>query len=556
MGSLQLHFVLGLLMVLTYSSVRFNIPADNRSFTTARRYYAGLTLYLASQLFLYYLLWVAIFVSVMVAWRFAERESLEQLLYPGSPLWVSSPLWIGLIAAVVLPKIPPLSAVDTWLRSKIQTFIGIPRYAAELSSKLLGAELSVPESVKEEALSFLARNGYDPNSQFFKEDRSLRALWLRVSTLFQIVRNWDSDRLYSKCVRSAARDFNDIRNRYDRLVYKVSRMSEIADGIAKMKYAEHVDSVVSVEDIMERDVYEDFSETERMLDEIVITTTKGLRDDLDSLHRDIAMFIARAVLSKGLTRESRYRRLKKIGLVLPELQRRKLGPLGLAFTIYGVCLFVMFAILGSLFAPADIGKGLIMGVMIATIQVIALIVAVYPKLHYGFANEDILGRRPYKFFVAAGLIAVVLAIPVRHVFISLAHFWIEYLQNVRPFGEALAYGWDQALREFIAQSPWLLMPFSTAIVMSVLVQDDFWGSNEPLKKQRVKDGSVVAVCMIVAVIIVQLGLGLTGGEKQPLPVLLLVAAIIGLAIGYVVPSSFRSSPLPHRTSPGAAELPV
>ena len=554
MGSLPVYFVLGLLMVITYSSVRFNIPADGRSFTTARRYYAGLTLYIACHLFFYYVLWLVIFVSVMVAWLFTELESVEQLLEPGSLLWVSSPLWVGLIAAVVLPKVPPLSAVDIWLRRKIQTIIGIPGYAVKLSSKLLRSELSVPESVEEEMLSFLARNGCNRNSQFFKEDPSLQALWLRVSRLFQIVRNWDSDRSYSQFVAGAARDFNDIRSCYDRLVYKVSRMSEIADGIAKEKYPEHADRAVSLEEIMEKDVYEDSSEAKKMLDEIAITTKKGLRDDLDSLHRDIGIFIARAVLNKGLTRESRYKRLRKIGLVLPELQRRKLGPLGVAFTVYAVCLFLVFALPGSLFGPAELGKGLIMAVMIATIQIIALTVAVYPKLHYGFANEDIFGRRPYKFFLVAGLVAVVLAIPVRHVFISLAYFWVEYSQNAQPFDQALTHGWDQAVREFFAQSPWLLMPFATALVMSVLVQDNFWGSSEPLKKQKVKDGFVFAVSMVVTVVVVQLGLWLTDGERQFLPILLLVAAIIGLAIGYTVPSSFRTLPLPRRTLPDAAEL--
>jgi hypothetical protein len=168
--------------------------------------------------------------------------------------------------------------------------------------------------------------------------------------------------------------------------------------------------------------------------------------------------------------------------------------------------------------------------MIATIQVIALATAIFPKRRYGFANEDIYGRTPWAFILGAGVCAVVLAVLVGLGFRTLAF-----------------EKWNAALDDFLNSLPWLLMAFSTAAACAFLIQDSRWALASSPRARRMKDAAAMAASMIITLSIVLVlfhfipyfSRDMVESLLQRKFMIMPVTGIIGFLIGYLVPFQFR-----------------
>jgi hypothetical protein len=152
---------------------------------------------------------------------------------------------------------------------------------------------------------------------------------------------------------------------------------------------------------------------------------------------------------------------------------------------------------------------------ITLVQMIGVAVAIVPKQYFGFANEDLHGRTPWRFVFGAAVVAVALAF-----FLNLA------LLDSDRFPRSL---------------PWLGMPLFTAGVLAYLVQDSRW-LHWSLRRQRVADVILLLVGTTIALVIARTIQPLMGILPRPGyhwwygPVVVLLTAS---GIGAFLPSACR-----------------
>jgi hypothetical protein len=187
--------------------------------------------------------------------------------------------------------------------------------------------------------------------------------------------------------------------------------------------------------------------------------------DIAFFFKNICLFVAHGTLGVSLTARARRQRLAQLGFVLEGMNRPPSRVLAWAFVAY-IAIFLVFRVApllldGSPEARGPIWISLVRAVMIATVQVVAIMVAILPKFRYGFANEDLHGHAPLSFVVGAGFVATAVAIPIQ--------LWFYLLMHPGPM---------QALEALGASYPWLSMPFVTAVTFAYLVQDSRWSISE------------------------------------------------------------------------------
>jgi hypothetical protein len=175
--------------------------------------------------------------------------------------------------------------------------------------------------------------------------------------------------------------------------------------------------------------------------------------------------------------------------------------------------------------------------MIPILFVVAVLCAVYPKQYFSFANVDIYGRKPYLFFVCAGLAAAALAFVIGLVF---------RIVRLHDGGDALLNA--------LQNSPWLLTTFTLAFVMAILVQDTRGAKNTQHDTYRSwRDAIVLAAALGASTLVVQFLLTFTRDGYVPRYTLAGFTIAIGAFIGYYVPKRFRNI---YRVAPGDEQKPA
>jgi hypothetical protein len=186
--------------------------------------------------------------------------------------------------------------------------------------------------------------------------------------------------------------------------------------------------------------------------------------------------------------------------------------------------------------------------MIATIQVASLTTAILPKvLRFGFACENLYGRTPWGFVMAAGLAAVVICAPIQFAF-----SWL-----IRGTTK-------EALAAIGRSYPWLLTAFATAATTAFLIQDSRWLQLPSRAVRRAADGFVMAAATVAGVLGSRWILELMGRPpSSPTSQSVALAIASGLLIGTTVPSQVRRKeltsrpshvPTRHRMSPAPARM--
>jgi hypothetical protein len=340
--------------------------------------------------------------------------------------------------------------------------------AARLVDTLVRAELHAPEAEREVTL-VLRLHGYDPHEETIPAAEPMRRLWLNAAVVFHQIRGWADDPGYRRFVVGAATEFDVLRQRFDQLSMKVVRVSETVDRLALWSPSA---SAASSDD----------ANTAR---EIITRLYTDLREDVAFFWRNTCLFVAHGVLAVSATAGGRRRRLEAIGFALPTKNRHTSRVLAWAFVTY-VVIFVAFRVVPLLLDQShesrqQIWSGLVRAVMIATVQVVSMMVAILPKFRFGFANEDLHGRVSLSFVLGAGLTAALVAVPIQ--------LWFNLLIYPTP---------TRAVGSFATSYPWLLMPFATAATFAYLVQDSRWSSLASRARRRLADGLVFATTTVSA----------------------------------------------------------
>ena len=503
--------VVGAVVLVVIARLGFDGTTSVRSYTTAERYYTGLFAYTVLLLLVY-----AVLLSLLDRTIFQPRNLLDD---PRAPA-------VALLVIVLIVRLPLRS---TKVRRILQRGIGVPAEAEGLAEQLLRADPNVEADVAADVALLLRRRGYEPDEAWLPAAEPMRALWFKTAVLFYQIRRWADDRDYRGFVRTASAEFNILRQGFDQLSLKVVRVLETVEHLGGLLPKVTPGETPAIASPVSA------SEGAGTIRGVVSEILADLREDIAILLRNACLFVARGVLAQSLTDTGRRRRLANLGFALEPGTR----PIGTVLVLAWVAYLVIYGV-SSVRAPTV--------VMIATIQVASLTTAILPKvLRFGFACENLYGRTPWGFVMAAGLSAVVFCAPIQFAF-----SWL-----IRGTTK-------EALAAMGRSYPWLLTAFATAATTAFLIQDSRWSQFPSRAARRAADGLVMAAATVAGVLGSRWILELMGRPpSSPTWRSVAIAIASGLLIGTTVPSQVRRKeltsrpshvPTRHRMSPAPARM--
>ena len=484
--------LIGAIFVVFFAADRFNTPSSNRSSTTAVRYYTAAIFYCVFALLLY---------SVVMKYPHLLQALQQQ---PGLeiPAWaqtLSAPLFVALLLTVLLPKLPLLSNVDDWIRSRLQYIAAIPHEVRRLCAQLADARFVASEPARRRLLAALPNAGFAPEDVVFETSPTPQSLWTKIAALMAELTGWDGHSGPAALRTAFPVEFGRLRHRYEQLTPRAARCFELMhEREAPAAGRRRRDAVSEYQQDFERDAEE--------------------------LLHQIYEFLGRGVLSSQLTHGARRDQLCTLGF------RLDLHPS--PFTLDQlVALFVGFSVLFMAGLSALTAQRLdplvlfLRSTMIATIYVVSVCCAIYPRRRW-LREGRTRPVRPFAFYLAVSLLAAILATGVNLIFKLLSHLSVA-----------------KAVADVAETWPWALLTFAITFVTAFMI-DDVPSTALPASRLRWVEGSVAAAVLTVIAAAVHALLRQTM-QSRPAPELALVlvlVAIITFTIGALVPTWYRTAP--------------
>ena len=509
-------FLIGLIVLASVSFGRYKGPSWVRSYTSAARFYSGLVVYLISQVFVLYVL-AAVVLSIESLTAFFTDRWLNL-----SELRFLTPIVFAALLAWGLPLIPQGRRLVVWHRDACRRIAGSPAEAYALSRQLASSEFVASEELESTVRSVLVRRGWDPDQSWLPVGRPVQELWFKTSLLYELIREWDSEPRYARFLDDAGTEFDIIRKRYDQVSMKVVRTFQTIERFGTVlaelsRYSDEEATLTGDKQAAAARLVESKSELRAGISDML----SDVRLDIEFLYENICLLVARAVLINEKTAGGRFWRLRNFGFLL----ERSAGTTAWIFpAVFGlvICvLFLAFTVFGTGTSGSLMRTSSIV-VMIGAMQVVALLVAILPKQYLGFANVDIHGRTPFDFILGTGIATFILALPVSLLFRSFIYLNLS-----------------KAFEDMIAKLPWLVMPCVTSMALAYLIQDNRWHSISSELIRRALDAVFLAFAMSLAYFVVKALFVLTGAQFVPTNDRVLIPAILGLAIGFLVPHFIR-----------------
>ncbi len=488
------EIVLGALFVVVFAYRRFNTPHTNRSSTTALRYYTAATFYLLFGLALY---------SVLIGFPDLLQQALAVTgtgIFPDWAKRLSSPLLVALMLTVLLPNLPVLSGVDAWIKQLFQSMASIPLEVQLLKARLERARFHVGGAFQTEVTTRLALEGFDPGDIAFESSpgspgHSPQQVWAKIAVLMTRLEGWKRERKFIGFVTDFADDFAALGERYRQLAARAKKCFELRRSLAAVGGSAEFSGVA--------DYQRDFL------------------TQADELLRSVYDFISRGILQSNPTDGSRNLELQKLGFQ-GYFPRARLSLNQLVCLFVGILLLVL-SVFVLLQEGARLDKVVPRSAMIATMYVVAVCCAVYPKRRWRFARRSGDGFRPVAYYFAVGILAAVASRLISLLFgfyLKPGMAWVRFLQTY----------------------PWALMSFVTAFVTAFMMD------NRPtavLTRTRLRwiEGLAQAFVTCLSAVVVQQWLhAIRPGRAAGSAVTLTLSAIIGFAIGFLVPTWYREAP--------------
>jgi hypothetical protein len=528
------EMVLSAFVIVVFAVDRFKtVPSDpkdgiatyriSRSTTTAASWYTAVSLYGAIAL--------GVFAFLLLSPQALDRlVASAPELADGIPPWArqSPPLLVALILTVLLPKIPILSSMDGWFRSKLQRMAAIPHEVRRLCAELRRAPFRITDECREELLEAMVAKGFEATDIRFGEGATPHYLWTKLALLMRELDGWEADARFTSYVVTYPNEFNALRLRYEALLPKAVRcfglLRELAadpeprkKGVAVYAYCD--DFVHEVEAAL-KNVYE---------------------------------AVSNAVLLCQFTQRARVSQLIRLGFGLdPEPPRRlTLNELLGLFTGMTVVYAFGFVLLrhGQAGTPRIDPKLFVLALMIAAIYCVAVWCAIAPKARWRFARRSAENGRPWGWYLLSGLMAAGIG--------ALISFAVKLVMYQGHAIKAWELYWQT--------SPWAILTFATAYGLAFLADDEpgdgFARLFTPERLRWLEGIALTAVMFIAGWLVHELLVGthetataLRAGNPdmlvqavRPLRDIELLTVVIGFAIGSLVPCWYRTAPTeaPH-----------
>ena len=493
-----LEWLIGVSLIFIFAHSRFNTPKSNRSSTTVYHFYFAFFCYFLSLCILYALLSGGISAASPALINLLTKSSANN----GEHL-ASGPLLSALILTTLLPNFPVLSKIDAWLRRAFQDIGRIPREARELSGNMRRATFVVPEHRIDEIRRNLA--DFHETDIRFHPDKSPQSEWIQVTSLILEVMSWSDKRKYSGFLESFKTDYRGIKTTYEKLRVKALKCFRWMS---------------------------DYDGTDEALFNLLKECQKDFQDQMIVLKKDLSNFIARGVLSCEMTAKERRAKLEKMGFIDIADDR---SPLTVHQVVAIGCIVFLFMFFGNLIlkkTQTTISHAMLLSTMVATIYGLSILLTIYLKVVWSFADIRRVGQRPVASYLVSGLLAVVVAF-----LISLT------------FKFFLLWDLKDALEKIKTIYPWFLLSFTVSVVLSYLCDNGVL-SKKPLPPwmrwvESIACGVVLTAASSVAIVWLSQIRGLELTSIPPVKVL--ISCGVGMAVGYFVPHWYRSLPPENNT---------
>jgi hypothetical protein len=501
----MIDVVVGTIFVLFNSANRFNTPSTNRSSTTAGRYFLALALYCLAATVTYFLL--VNFPHLVTFLVQGDPQALPTYLKE-----LSNPLVMALLLTALLPKLPVLSTMDKWILGQLQDMAAIPGEVRRLSAELRKQPLAVAPGIQVDVRRKLTNEGFDERDVCFDCGEQHAELWTALTTLLFELESWESDRKMVGYITGFNESLDRIKERYQALIPKAKTCFRL------LRQAGASDETDKAREAVER-YAEDFSE------------------QVTSVKRDLLDFISRGVLASELTDTARAHRLEALGFPAVVRQSTVLT-LNQMMSLFAVVGILVLSSLGMFAVPGTVSQGVLLAraIMISLIYSVAVACVVIPRQRWKFAKWEPGRVRPVAFYIGAGLLSVTIT-----QVISFGFNWV------------LARSLEDGIQRYLFTYPWSVMTFTTSVVTAFLI-DNPPPTQIPRVAWRMLEGTIGAGTMVVAAVLTHRWLlerlNIIGPEialrleyfVPPRAAVLVPAAAVGFAIGYLVPAWFREAP--------------
>jgi hypothetical protein len=514
---LAFQFALACLLCAAAAAIGFNRPSWARSYTTAARYWIAFLLHVVLYLVVYLAAFIVLRQLFVRGFGLPSRETI----LPAT--------WLAFVAVFVW-RIAS-SRPQTWLHEHAS----IPRCAHRFATALANRELKPAAAIEAQARSALLSRGIDVDADWLPLARPTNRSLLQATMLFLQIREWETDRRLARFAMEARNELDSLRRRFDRLSFRVARSLASIERLGQVVHLhQHSDAPGS----------EEAQQADALTRKIVTDLLADCCEDIRNFHECSCQLAARAALCTRYTEKGRDAFIRKLGFE-SHRESRAQDYFFLATTaiLLYAGLWLFFQILPPVFRNGDLDPR--ERVLVVSLIVFgSLLIAIVPKLHWGFANAGLRRRTPIGFVLGAGICAIAFAL--------LVHF---------AAGALLIGGLEGALGRMRLGSSWLLSTFLTASVMAWLVQDHRWRRAHSPLDRRVLDGLTLGVAWIVgscAGKLIQARLLQIDVDAQALLFPALGSFVIGALIAFIAAESARRVELrthPHvPASPAISEL--
>jgi hypothetical protein len=354
----------------------------------------------------------------------------------------------------------------------------------------------------------LQEEGFDPSDVLIESQGCPQYLWTQVAFLVWKIEEWEGDRKMAGYVAAATGELQRLRRARQQLAPKAKtcfRLLKESSGAHSTEKAH----------------------------EAVLRFKEDCVEQLSVLLNDTLEFISRGVLQCELTDAARNNRLHDLGY---DIHWTHVGPtfnqLMFLFSLLVVpLLFVLIVSSGG--KEERILMLLLRAAIISVSYVVGVACVVFPKEKWTIAQYRAGDASPIRFYVLAGVMAVMIS------------------QAFMILVNSLAFmNMHKALERFLYLYPWPTRTFFTSVITGLLT-DNVIRLSTSRRHRRILEGFIQAGAMVLVAVFVWFWLDQTTSceaakklvcKTPHLACLLAVTGLIGFAIGFTVPTWHREAP--------------
>lgn len=511
---LILQWSLGILVVCLYSHDRFEKPCSVRWTTTFARYWFARTGYMATLVAIY----------LILAGCFTDAQPFLQFLLPQpgtpdvpkTPDALPAPLFAALLLTSLLPHIPHLNFIDEATKRLFQRIGNIPQEVRVLSDQLEDTKLVLPAGGSSHLVESMRELGIE-EGWLGRPEYSLTHKWARIGVLYGAIKRWERSALFAHYVKQREQTFADISRRIEEVQ---KRIRTDQNGVLEDELAP---------------VTEAFRSTKK---------------ELNQLHRDLCDLVAGGLLHVSRTPKQRQARLDELGFSISEKQLRSAFSVHHIFLIGGLIFLIMLfvtLIFQQFINPGPLNLQMRVLFLVPVTYCVAIVLAIFPKSAWGFANIRLVGHRPVMGYAASGAMAAAAAFIIQLVF-----RFMEGGNLLTIFSTPGRF--TEAFLTNLQRWPWHFMTFFTTVAIA-WAADNYYAAKEEPRWLRAAETVVIALVFgVLQWITLELFELLPNANRWYGKELRMIATstLVGACIGYFVPYYYRrgyrrgeAAPLPQ-----------